>query len=151
MFLVLIDNYKTMKKELQIILWILFFIIVFTVWKYWYDYYKYERNITIEEQEKRKIDEYNFEQLEKVKDVLRWKFKYKIRNLSEFNKKYDQNITPIKNCYFLWDRNWYLEEGEWWWGYIFWFELYSDKYIEKYCNSIRRWSKLCIKYYGKYK
>lgn len=59
------------------------------------------------EQDKLTIDRYNFEQLEKVRLVLDNldKNSYKFDNLNEFNKKFSQNIEPIKNCYFLTERN----------------------------------------------
>ncbi len=90
----------------------------------------------ISEEDRIKIDEYNFEQLEKVKSVLDWldKNSYSFNNLKEFNKKFNQNITPIKNCYFLSDRNIYFEDKKWGGGYVFGFKLYSSKYRKIYWN-----------------
>lgn len=81
-----------------------------------------------------KIDKYNFKQLEKVKDILDWldKNSYSFGNLNQFNEKYNQNIKTIKNCYFIADRNRFFESKNWWWGYIFWFKLESQKYLKKY-------------------
>lgn len=80
------------------------------------------------------IDNYNFWQLEKVKDVLDKldKNSYKIDDIKDFNKQFNQDIKPIKNCYFLSDRNWYFKNNNWGGGYIFWFMLYSNKYIKNY-------------------
>jgi hypothetical protein len=60
------------------------------------------------------IDIYNFKQLEKVKSVLDSldKNSYNFSNLKEFNKKFSQNIEPIKNCYFLSDRNRFFEKND---------------------------------------
>jgi len=110
-------------KRIKILLIIPALIILGLVWKYWYDYY----SINSEEKEKIKIDEYNFEQLEKVKEILDPldKDSYSFDNIWDFNKLYNSNIEPIKNCYYIKDRNW-------WEKYIFWFKLESDKYIKKY-------------------
>jgi len=118
------------KKNIKILLIIPALIILGLVWKYWYDYY----SISSEEQEKIKIDEYNFQQLEKVKEVLDPLDKnlYSFDNIWDFNKLYNLNIEPIKNCYYLTDRNWFFKNNKWGWWYIFWFELESKKYIEKY-------------------
>ncbi len=99
------------------------------LWKYWYDYYRYERNVTIEEQNKRKIDEYNFEQLTKVKIILKdiKRSDKKFQSLKEFNHIYNADINPIKNCYYIKnyeDNNRVL--------YTFWFKLESKKYKDKY-------------------
>lgn len=124
-----------MKKYIRVwIIWVIILILLVLIWKYWYDYYKYEMNVSRDEQENRKIDEYNFEQLEKVKSVLDWldKNSYKFDNIKEFNKNFNQNIKPIKNCYFLTSRNWYFDKSKWWGWYIFWFKLTSDRYKNKY-------------------
>jgi len=91
-----------------------------------------------QEQEKIAIDEHNFSQLEKIKWVLNHKIDldYSFYWYQDFNKQFNQEITPIKNCYFLVDRNSYFKDRLWWWGYIFWFQLESNKYIEKYESNI---------------
>ncbi len=77
------------------------------------------------------IDMYNFKQLEKAKPILESinSNDKEFFSLKEFNKQYNQNITPIKNCY---DVNNYNANGE----YMFWFKLESLIYI-------------CV-YWGKY-
>jgi len=119
-----------MKKNVKILLIIPALIILGLVWKYWYDYY----SISFEEQEKIKIDEYNFEQLEKVKLILDPldKKSYIINSLDDFNEQFNMNIKPIKNCYYLIDKNWFFKDKKWEWWYIFWFELESKTYIKKY-------------------
>jgi len=79
------------------------------------------------EKEKIFIDEYNFNQLEKVKTILDNKTNsgYILRNYIDFNEKFNQDIKPIKNCYYLKTKNWKYP-------YIFWFKLESDKFIKKY-------------------
>jgi hypothetical protein len=49
------------------------------------------------------VDRYNFEQLEKIRIVLKGNLRenYKFGDINEFNKMYSQDIKPIKNCYFL--------------------------------------------------
>lgn len=92
------------------------------------DKQEYQIDTVIESQEnKEKIDEYNFAQLDKVKQVLDndTNTGYIIKNYLDFNKKFNQDIKPIKNCYFF-----KTENGEY--PYIFWFKLESDKYINKY-------------------
>ncbi len=121
------------KKYLKIFVWLMLTLILVLIWKSIYDYYKYEINVTKEELEKRKIDEYNFEQLEKVKDIL-WKLKKTahLESLETFNKTHNLNIKPIKNCYYISQYNWDSK-------YIFWFELYSKKYRDKYGEEDRHW------------
>ncbi|MDD5213349.1 MAG: hypothetical protein PHG82_02915 [Candidatus Gracilibacteria bacterium] len=79
------------------------------------------------EQEKMSVDRYNFEQLEEVKNTLNKldKNSYTFDNVKEFNNKYNKNIKPIKNCYFLSDRNGYFENKNGGGGYIFGFKLES--------------------------
>jgi hypothetical protein len=124
-----IFKHKYFKKiNLKVILLLIVIILLLPLWKYWYEYYKYDMwIISVEEQENRKIDEYNFEQLEKVKNILKSikRDDKKFSNLKEFNKQYKTNIKPIKNCYYMSNSNW----NE---AYIFWFELYSNKFINKY-------------------
>lgn len=64
------------------------------------------------------IDKYNFKQLEIVKNTLDWKKteSYSFQKLSEFNEKYNLNIEPKKDCYYISSENW--DES-----YIFWFKL----------------------------
>lgn len=84
-----------------------------------YNYYKEYNNI--------KIDEYNFSQLEKAKIILDKipKDTKKFYTLKEFNTQYNADIKPIKNCYDVSNINW----SE---SYMFWFKLYSKKYIKIY-------------------
>lgn len=129
-----------MKIETNKIVVIILILIISISWViYVYNKYNTKEIVTSEEQEKIKIDEYNFEQLEKIKSILDWldKSSYSFDNLKEFNEKFNQNIEPIKNCYFLSDRNRYFETKsriveKWKWWYMFWFKLESDKYIKKY-------------------
>ncbi len=127
------------KKYLKIFVWLTLILISVLIWKYCYEYYKYEVNVTEEELKKREIDKYNFEQLEKVKNILKWldKSRY-ISSLKEFNKKFNQDIQPIKNCYYVVSTN-YFDEYEWNSKYIFWFELHSDKYKNKYWKEDEYW------------
>ncbi|EKE28172.1 MAG: hypothetical protein ACD_3C00086G0016 [uncultured bacterium (gcode 4)] len=130
-----------MKKYIQVIAWILALIVLVLIWKYWYDYYRFERNVTAEEQVKRKIDEYNFEQLIKAKQILSniWKDDKKFFTLKEFNQKYNANIKPIKNCYYVSNSNW----GK---PYIFWFQLESDKYKSIYWTGYYAYPKYDLPY-----
>jgi len=116
-----------MKKNIKILLLIPALIILGLVSIYAYDFIKYDINVTPEEQEKREIDEYNFTQLKKVRNILNKldKNSYGFDNIWDFNKLYNGNIKPIKNCYYLSNKNW-------WEKYIFWFKLESNKYIDKY-------------------
>lgn len=126
-----------MVKNIKLIIWIILFIMLI-IWNHYYEYYKYDKHVTKEELEKRKIDEYNFWQLEIVKTFFSYQNEYKFRDLQDFNKKYTQNIKPIKNCYYLVSTN-YFEKYNWYSQYIFWFELYSDKYRDKYWESDKSW------------
>lgn len=49
------------------------------------------------------IDEYNFSQLEKVKQILKDipMKEYDFGNVEEFNEQFNADITPIKNCYYI--------------------------------------------------
>lgn len=73
------------------------------------------------------IDKYNFEQLEKVKPILESipKDAKKFYTLKELNEIYNADIKPIKNCYVVNNDNWKY-------SYIFWFKLYSKKFIANY-------------------
>ncbi|MDD2907810.1 MAG: hypothetical protein PHH98_04160 [Candidatus Gracilibacteria bacterium] len=68
------------------------------------------------------IDMYNFRQLEKVKIILKdlKREDKQFFNLNEFNKIYNVDIQPIKNCYYL--RNYKSEDRV---PYTFGFELES--------------------------
>lgn len=103
------DNIKILKKSL---VWIILFIIFLYSWVFIYSY--------IFEQDKIAIDNYNFEQLEKVKLVLDKisTDSKKFYTLKEFNKEYNEEINPIKNCYYVSNSNWNEK-------YIFWFQLES--------------------------
>lgn len=85
------------------------------------------------EVENLEIDEYNFEQLEKVKNILDWldKNSYSFENLKDFNEEFNQNIKPIQNCYLLsnWNNIFFNKSKD---DYIFMFKLYSKYYFKKY-------------------
>lgn len=87
------------------------------------------------EQEAIQIDEYNFSQLEKVKQILKEVpiEEYDFRNIEEFNEQFNADITPIKNCYYIEATEIipirYKEIWDW---YIFWFKLESRKYQKKH-------------------
>gem|GEM_PF-2637692 len=68
---------------------------------------KDEEQQNLSEEEKINIDEYNFEQLEKVKNILNNIKDFNFISLENFNNKYNQSITSIKNCYFLISTNYY--------------------------------------------
>ncbi|NVP17844.1 hypothetical protein HUU51_03960 [Candidatus Gracilibacteria bacterium] len=77
------------------------------------------------------IDKYNFEQLEKAKPILETIREEDERffSLNEFNKIYNQNIKPIKNCYYLNNNN-----GKY--PYIFGFKLESLFYSYIYGTNL---------------
>ncbi|MDD4151571.1 MAG: hypothetical protein PHR68_03075 [Candidatus Gracilibacteria bacterium] len=79
------------------------------------------------EQEKMAIDRYNFQQSEKVKEILdnSTNNSKKFYTLKNFNKIYKTNIEPIKNCYYISNDN--GDEK-----YIFGFKLESKIYIFMY-------------------
>lgn len=80
-----------------------------------------------DEQEKIRIDEYNFQQIEKIKEAFESNSENKkdINSLWYFVFEYGIDIVPIKNCY-------YVSNFNWKYNYIIWFKLESDKYIKKY-------------------
>jgi hypothetical protein len=94
-----------------------------------------EKIVTLEEKlENEKIDEHNFEQLEKVKEILDWitNENYNFENLNDFNSLFNVNLEPKGNtCYYLNSNN-----GDF--PYIFWFQLFSKKYKNKY-KDLYRW------------
>ncbi len=119
-----------MKIEAKKIVVIISIVIVVIIWiTYLYNKYNTKEIISPEEQAKLEIDEYNFEQLEKVKNILRnlKRTDTKFSSLKEFNNIYNSNIKPIKNCYYI---NKYNNKDRV--LYNFWFKLESDKYIKKY-------------------
>ncbi len=122
--------------KIKLIIWLLIVIISGITWKYWYEYYKHIEILNKQEQENIKIDEYNFEQLEQVKSILNSQSKniHTFKNINEFNKNYNVDIRPIKNCYILANKdNIYLNlENKS--DYIFLFNLYSKKYRKIYKN-----------------
>lgn len=109
-------NIKFIKRVLIFI--ILFYIIIF-LWILIYSF--------VFEKDKIAIDRYNFEQLEKAKPILESipETDERFYSLKEFNQKYNADIKPIKNCYFIINSNWNEK-------YIFWFELESLIYIYIY-------------------
>lgn len=94
---------------------------------------------TLTEEEKIKIDEYNFEQLEKAKPFLEKLPKdiNKLFTIKEFNEIFYTDIAPVKNCYYISNYNW----SE---NYIFWFQLESEKYRELYWNEYYAYPKYDI-------
>ena len=119
------------KQEPKIVVIFLLLLVVLVLWS---SIFLIEEPVSLEEQKKIELDEYNFEQLEKVKAFLENTSDYKFRNLYDFNRKFDQNIQPIKNCYYLISTNFFENKNYYWNGvwYIFWFKLESEKYINKY-------------------
>jgi len=73
------------------------------------------------------IDYYNFQQLEKAKPILESisENEPNFYNLTDFKDRYNINIKPIKNCYYISNNNWNEK-------YIFWFKLESNYYKNKY-------------------
>ncbi|MDP2103818.1 MAG: hypothetical protein Q8K26_02765, partial [Candidatus Gracilibacteria bacterium] len=65
--------------------------------KYGYNYFKYGMIVSTEELENRRMDEYNFGELEKAKQILDniGKNDKKFFTLKEFNEIYSANIKPI--------------------------------------------------------
>ncbi len=131
---------KIIKKLLIIVLLIIVLVWIWFTIKLSIEKYNIHKIVLKEkeqEEEKIAIDEYNFNQLEKVKTILDKldKNSYKFDNIKEFSKKFNQEIKPIKNCYFLSDRNRYFDDNNWGWGYIFWFELESNKYTKIYWDN----------------
>lgn len=123
----------------NLITWTVLLVLLIFVWLIVFKYKKnldteYYSSLSQEEQENIKIDEYNFEQLEKVKRILDWlnNNSYTFDNLKEFNEKFNQNIEPIKNCYILSNESNFYLDSTIKWDYIFWFKFYSDTYIKKY-------------------
>jgi len=133
-----------MKKNHKIILTtIVWIIILLTWWKFIYDTYF----ISPEEKEKIAIDKYNFSQLEKVKVVLKniSEGDMKFRNLQELNKKYNAKIEPIKNCYYTVTTN-FFDDYVWESFYIFWFQLESNRYKNKYGEEYYTYPKYDLPY-----
>lgn len=102
------------------------------------------------EEEAIKIDEYNFKQLEKVKQTLSTTAieDFKFANIEEFNKQFQTDITPIKNCYYVSRTKNIISEysdlGEW---YIFWFKLESKKYRDIHNIEYYAYPKYNLKYW----
>jgi len=122
------------KNFIKKILTLLSLVLIILTWKYWYQYYIYNINPSQEELENQKIDEYNFEQLEKVKVILKDlnRNDKKFSSLSEFNKIYKVDIKPIKNCYILSNINNYFIDSNLENSYMFMFSIYSEKYKNTY-------------------
>ncbi len=89
------------------------------------------------------IDIYNFRQLEKVKVILKdlKRTDKKFLDLKDFNKIYNANIQPIKNCYYL--RNYSTEDRV---PYLFGFKLESYIYIYIYQTQYYAYPKYDIPY-----
>ncbi|MDD2907476.1 MAG: hypothetical protein PHH98_02435 [Candidatus Gracilibacteria bacterium] len=109
-------NLKILKKS---IIGILLFIIFLYSGVFIYSY--------VFEQDKIKIDKYNFEQLEKSKLILNniSTDSKKFFTLKDFNNIYDSDIKPIKNCYYISNSNGKEK-------YIFGFQL--ESLIYKFIN-----------------
>ena len=73
------------------------------------------------------IDKYNFRQLPVLTKIfdLKLELKYDIRNLVDFNEKYNQNIIPKWGCY-------YVSTFNWDYPYIIWFKIHSFLYKNIY-------------------
>lgn len=112
------------KYKIQIIVILLIIMVISVI--YVINMYRFES-------ENIKIDEYNFAQLEKVKMILDSldNENYDFFGIDEFNKNFNQNIEPIKNCYYIWNSSWFFENNKSW-EYMFGFMLESKKYIMKY-------------------
>jgi hypothetical protein len=81
------------------------------------------------------IDYYNFQQLEKAKQVvenLKWEEKdYRVRDLKWFNYQFDADIEPLdkRYCYYVYYNK--IPTGPWY-IFNFWFKLHSLLYKIKY-------------------
>ena len=104
----------------------------------WYIYYQYDK-------ENLKIDYYNFQQLEKAKNVvknLKWEQKlYRARGLKDFNYQFDTDIEPLdkRYCYYVYysfdkENNKPVFE--------FWFKLHSLLYKMMYMSDNYAYPKL---------
>lgn len=112
-----------MKKLNKKLIYVIVYLnILIAIWLILYNYQKEQENI--------KIDEYNFEQFKKIWNILDKldKKSYSFNNLKEFNQRFNQDIKPMKNCYFLSS----TEDFFWKANYIFLFEIYSKKFNKKY-------------------
>lgn len=76
----------------------------------------------IYEQDKLAIDKYNFQQLDKVREILKnlKREDKQFFSLKEFNVIYNSDIKPIKNCYYI--TNYKSEDRI---PYTFWFQIES--------------------------
>jgi hypothetical protein len=108
-----------LRVVIKILLWILWLIILGFISLVIYSF-TYEK-------EKIEIDRYNFEQLEKAKPYLETidENTEDFYFLPDFNEKFNIDIKPIKNCYYVRSTN-----GEY--QYIFWFKLESLLYKKIY-------------------
>lgn len=104
---------------------------------------------TINESNSIYVDMYNFEQLKNVQNILNKldKNSYEFENLKEYNKKFNQNIKPIKKCYFMADRNRFFENNKKDWGYVFWFKLESILYRLEYLDNYYAYPKYDLPYW----
>ena len=116
-----------MKRKTEILILILILVTIF-----WAIGFKLQDHISRKQKEVKteekniNIDNYNFTQLEKVKNLLKDKKNItRFNSLNEFNKIFIQDIKPIKNCYYVSNYNW--KEP-----YIFWFKLESNNFKLKY-------------------
>ncbi len=102
---------------------------VYIIWM-WYRYFP-AINPSLEEQEKIKIDEYNFSQRDIFKKAVKKNPKeerVEFETLNKFNTFFDTDIKPMtrdNNCYYINSENW--DED-----YIFGFQLESKKYQRRY-------------------
>ena len=99
-----------------------------TIWYMWHALLiqKEQQDLAIE-QSNIAEDNYNFEQLEKVKGILTKTSSgsYNFYGPSDFNKQFHTAIMPKRNCYYMWSKN-----GNH--SYIFGFKLESKKYRSQY-------------------
>lgn len=131
------------KKVIKSIIIILISIILFYTSLFLYSYFF--------ESEKLEIDNYNFNQLEQVKKKFSdlkiesfvsseksswwsmwyyttwWYNQFNFYNIWDFNRQYNLNIKPIKNCYYFEISN-AIYSKNWKYPYIFWFQLESTFY-----------------------
>lgn len=137
------SDYILSKKIFSSLITIsLILLLLFYLWFFLYSYFY--------EYDKLKIDNYNFNQLEQVKEkfkslnvkystskinwwektwmyYINWWIQYfNFYNLWDFNRKYNANITPLKNCYYFAVSSFY--GWNWKYPYIFWFKLESSFY-----------------------
>lgn len=124
LYWLIISKNLNKKNILQVTLIILFILWLIILYSY------------IFEKEKLEIDRYNFEQLEKVKEIINNDKNFnniEFYDLYKFNLVYNTTIKPIKNCYYITTTNYY-KKYKWKSTYLFWFKLESLIYKIRYFN-----------------